>query len=67
MTHRAVSFVSLTPDRVSLLTYKEHFLYVQRVRNTSSRTKSFVCQTTPHFGSTLRKVSYSVPVYDTTP
>ena len=26
---------------------------------------SFVCQTTPHFGSTLRKVSYSVRMYHT--
>ena len=32
----------------------------------SSRTvKSFVCQTTPHFGSTLREVSYSVLAYHT--
>ena len=28
--------------------------------------KSFVSQTTPHFGCTSREVSYSVPVYDTT-
>ena len=55
-----------SPDRVSLHTYKEIFLYAQRVRNTSSRTKSFVCQTTPHFGSTSRKVSYSVRSYITT-
>ena len=26
---------------------------------------SFVCQTTPHFGSTSRKASYSVRGYDT--
>ena len=31
----------------------------------SSRTVSFVCQTTPHFGSTSREVSYSVPPYHT--
>ncbi len=37
----------------------------QRVRITSSRIKSFVCQTTPHFGSTSREVSYSVRDYHT--
>ena len=37
----------------------------QRVRITSSRIKSFVCQTTPHFGSTSREVSYSVRAYHT--
>ena len=37
----------------------------QRVRITPSRTKSFVCQTTPHFGSTSREVSYSVRSYHT--
>ena len=37
----------------------------QRVRITSSWTKSFVCQTTPHFDSTSREVSYSVPRYHT--
>ena len=32
----------------------------------SSRiVRSFVCQTTPHFGSTLREVSYSVRTYHT--
>ena len=31
----------------------------------SSRTKSFVCHTTPHSGSTSREVSYSVRGYDT--
>ena len=31
----------------------------------SSRTMSFVCQTTPHFGSTSREVSYSVRAYHT--
>ena len=44
---------------------KEESIYGQRVRNTSSQTASFVCQTTPHFGSTLREVSYSVPMYHT--
>ena len=39
---------------------KEGILYATAGAKTSSRTKSFVCQTTPHFGSTSRKVSYSV-------
>ena len=30
-----------------------------------SRNESFVCQTTPHFGSTSRRVSYSVRKYHT--
>ena len=34
--------------------------------DTLSREKPFVCQTTPHFGSTLRKASYSVQGYLTT-
>ncbi len=34
--------------------------------DTLSREKPFVCQTTPHFGSTLRKASYSVQGYHTT-
>ena len=33
---------------------------------TPSRTKSFVCRTTPHYGSTSRGVSYSVRKYHTT-
>ena len=33
--------------------------------DTSSRTRSFVCQTTPHFDSTSREVSYSVLPYHT--
>ena len=37
----------------------------QRVRSSPSWTMSFVCQTTPHFGSTSREVSYSVPPYHT--
>jgi len=37
----------------------------QRVRITSSWTMSFVCQTTPHFDSTSREVSYSVREYHT--
>ena len=32
---------------------------------TSSRNESFVCRTTPHYGSTLREASYSVRPYDT--
>ena len=35
----------------------------QRVRITSSRVTPFVCQTTPHFDSTSREVSYSVQPY----
>ena len=31
----------------------------------SSRTKSFVRQTTPHFDGTSREVSYSVPPHHT--
>ena len=34
--------------------------------DTLSREKPFVCQTTPHFGSTLRKASYSVWEHHTT-
>ena len=34
--------------------------------DTLSREKPFVCQTTPHFGSTLRKASYSVHAHHTT-
>lgn len=37
----------------------------QRVRIPHRGTTSFVYQTTPHFGSTLREVSYSVPMYHT--
>ena len=53
------------PDRVSLLTYKEAPICAAGA-DTSSRVKPFVCQTTPHFGSTSREVSYSVPAYHTT-
>ena len=35
----------------------------QRVRIIPSWTKSFVCQTTPHFDSTSRRISYSVHAY----
>jgi len=35
---------------------KEMILYGAAGADTSSRTKSFVCQTTPHYGSTSREV-----------
>lgn len=56
------------PDRVSLL-HKGSLHYAQRVRKTSSRTKSFVCQTTPHFDNTSREApTLFVPIiHDTTP
>ena len=37
----------------------------QRVRIPYRGHKSFVCHTTPHHGSTSRKVSYSVLAYHT--
>ena len=39
---------------------------VQRVRMPHRGYRSFVCHSTPHFDSTSREVSYSVPVYHTT-
>ncbi len=47
------------------LSYKELFLYGQRVRKPHRGQKSFVCHSTPHFGSTSREVSYSVRGYHT--
>ena len=37
----------------------------QRVRIPYRGLQSFVCHTTPHYGSTSRKVSYSVRAYHT--
>ena len=37
----------------------------QRVRKPHRGRESFVCHTTPHFDSTSREVSYSVPSYHT--
>jgi hypothetical protein len=37
----------------------------QRVRIPHRGRKSFVCHTTPHYGSTSREVSYSVLAYHT--
>ena len=37
----------------------------QRVRIPHRGQASFVCHSTPHFGSTSRRVSYSVPPYHT--
>ena len=55
---------TVSSDRVSLC-IKEILHYGAAGADTPSRTVSFVCQTTPHFGSTLREVSYSVPMYHT--
>ena len=38
---------------------------VQRVRIPHRGQKPFVCHSTPHFDSTSREVSYSVPEYHT--
>ena len=51
-------------DRVSP-SIKEVIQYGAAGADTSSRTRSFVCHSTPHFDSTSREVSYSVPEYHT--
>ena len=51
-----LNMADLSPDRVSLLHKGGLTPICAAGADTSSRKTSFVCQTTPHFGSTSREV-----------
>ena len=60
------NFSTNHPTEYRCLHIRGYLIWAAGAEASSRTEKSFVCQTTPHFGSTSREVSYSVRNYHTT-